>query len=68
MALENAKLEIFITDWWLAPEFYLKRPIPKNEDSRVDRVLIRAAQRGVKVRIIVYWESNRFLTINSKYT
>lgn len=24
--LESAKEEIFITDWWMSPEIYLKRP------------------------------------------
>lgn len=24
--LEGAKEEIFITDWWMSPQIYLKRP------------------------------------------
>ena len=26
-AAEKAKEEIFITDWWLSPEIYMKRPM-----------------------------------------
>jgi truncated hemoglobin YjbI len=26
-ALESAKQEIFITDWWLSPEIYMRRPV-----------------------------------------
>lgn len=41
---------------WLSPELYLRRPPAKNEQYRVDRMLQAAAQRGVKVNIIVYKE------------
>jgi hypothetical protein len=39
---------------WLSPELYLRRPPAKNEQYRVDRMLQAAAQRGVRVNIIVY--------------
>ncbi len=26
-ALLSAKHEVFITDWWLSPQLYLKRPV-----------------------------------------
>ena len=55
-ALLSAKEEVYITDWWLSPELYLKRPKEGNEDSRIDRVLGEIAMRGVKVNIIVYKE------------
>jgi hypothetical protein len=41
---------------WLSPELYLRRPPAKNEQYRVDRMLKAAAERGVKVNIIVYKE------------
>lgn len=66
--MEKSNEEIFITDWWLAPEFYLLRPIPKEENSRLDRVLLRAAIRGVKIKILLYWELDKVLGLNSEYT
>ena len=54
VALEQAKESIWILDWWLSPELYLRRPPAKNEKYRLDRMLQAAAERGVKVRIIVY--------------
>ena len=39
--------EVFITDWWLSPEVYLKRGEEVNEvnkeDSRLDRLLKKKA-------------------------
>lgn len=42
-AIEAAKEEIYITDWWLSPEIYLKRRILNYEDYRLDRLLHRKA-------------------------
>ena len=61
-ALEQARESIWILDWWLSPELYLRRPPIKNEQYRVDRMLQAAAQRGVKVNIIVYKEVTQALT------
>ena len=49
MALERARESIWIMDWWLSPELYLRRPPAQNEQYRVDRMLQAAAERGVKV-------------------
>ena len=54
VALEQAKESIYILDWWLSPELYLRRPPSKNEQYRLDNMLKAAAERGVKVYIIVY--------------
>lgn len=62
MALERAKTSIWILDWWLSPELYLRRPPAQNEQYRIDRMLQAAAQRGVKVNIIVYKEVTQALT------
>ncbi|KAI6785101.1 Phospholipase D1-like protein [Emericellopsis cladophorae] len=67
-ALEQAKEEIFILDWWLSPELYLRRPPSQNEQYRVDNMLKAAAERGVKVHIIVYKEVEAALTCNSNHT
>lgn len=47
---------------WLSPELYLRRPPSQNEQYRVDRMLQAAAQRGVKINIIVYKEVTQALT------
>ena len=49
--LMKAQSTIFITDWWLSPELYLKRPVNPEKDIkyRLDYVLQHAAIRGVKV-------------------
>ncbi|PYH98474.1 phospholipase D/nuclease [Aspergillus ellipticus CBS 707.79] len=67
-ALESAKDYIWILDWWLSPELYLRRPPAKNEQYRLDRMLQAAAQRGVRVNIIVYKEVTQALTLSSHHT
>nr|KMM72113.1 phospholipase D1 [Coccidioides posadasii RMSCC 3488] len=67
-ALETAKESIWILDWWLSPELYLRRPPSKNEQYRVDRMLQAAAQRGVKVNVIVYKEVTQALSLSSSHT
>ncbi|KAL4889511.1 hypothetical protein BDV59DRAFT_116782 [Aspergillus ambiguus] len=67
-ALESARESIWILDWWLSPELYLRRPPAKNEQYRLDRMLQAAAQRGVKVNIIVYKEVTQALTLSSHHT
>ena len=62
-----AKEEIFITGWWLSPELHLKRPVINN-DSRLDNVLKKAAERGVKVCIFIYKEVKQVLYNDSAYT
>lgn len=61
---------MFITDWWLSPELFLKRPVSPNKNTytRVDRVLKQIAEGGVMVRIIVYNEPKIALTLDSEYT
>ncbi|KAI8943099.1 hypothetical protein NX059_001129 [Plenodomus lindquistii] len=68
VALERARESIWILDWWLSPELYLRRPPAKNQQYRVDRMLLAAAERGVKVNIIVYKEVTQALTLSSAHT
>lgn len=56
VAIEEATESIWILDWWLSPELYLRRPPSKNEEYRLDRMLLAAAERGVQVNVIVYKE------------
>lgn len=53
-------------DWWLSPELYLRRPPSQNEQYRVDNMLKAAAERGVKVHIVVYKEVEAALTCDSR--
>ena len=67
-AIENARETIYILDWWLSPELYLRRPPAQNEQYRLDNMLRAAAERGVQVRVIVYKEVTQALTLNSEHT
>ncbi|KKY27580.1 putative phospholipase [Phaeomoniella chlamydospora] len=67
-ALENAKETIYIEDWWLSPELFLRRPPYFNQEWRLDQVLKRRAEAGVKIYVIVYKEVSQALTCNSAHT
>lgn len=68
VALERAKETIYIEDWWLSPELFLRRPPYQNQYWRLDYTLKRAAERGVKIYVIVYREVEHALTCNSQHT
>lgn len=68
VALERAKETIYIEDWWLSPELFLRRPPYQNQHWRLDYTLKRAAERGVKIYVIVYREVEHALTCNSQHT
>ncbi|GAB1194296.1 hypothetical protein APSETT444_003540 [Aspergillus pseudonomiae] len=68
IALENAKEVIYIEDWWLSPELFLRRPAYQSQEWRLDQVLKRRAEAGVKIYVIVYKEVNQALTCNSAHT
>ncbi|KAJ2747311.1 hypothetical protein GGI20_000646 [Coemansia sp. BCRC 34301] len=67
-AIENATDCIYIEDWWLSPEIHLRRPYHLNEEYRLDRLLKRKAEEGIKIYVVVYKEVTVSLTINSAYT
>ncbi|KAL3471818.1 hypothetical protein BJX99DRAFT_250113 [Aspergillus californicus] len=68
VALEQAKEVIYIEDWWLSPELFLRRPPVDTQEWRLDHVLKRKAEAGVKIYVIVYKEVNQALTCNSAHT
>ncbi|KAG8626764.1 hypothetical protein KVT40_005709 [Elsinoe batatas] len=68
VALEEAKEVVYIEDWWLSPELFLRRPPHYNHEWRLDRILKRAAERGVEIFIVVYKEVTQALTCNSAHT
>ncbi|KAK2465203.1 hypothetical protein APHAL10511_002557 [Amanita phalloides] len=58
---------IYIHDWWLSPELQMRRP--DKSHYRLDHLLERKAEEGVKIYIILYKEvSNRTTPIDSNYT
>ncbi|KAK6355022.1 hypothetical protein TWF696_004149 [Orbilia brochopaga] len=67
-ALESAKEVIYIADWWISPELFLRRPPAYSEEDRLDMILKRQAEAGVKIYIIVYKEVEAALTCNSEHT
>ena len=78
--LMGAKRSIFITDWWMSPEVWLKRPIlesdytsyfkkkSENSLSRLMDILEFKAKKGVKIYILLYYECSLALKLNSKHT
>ena len=78
--LMDAKKSIFITDWWMSPEVWLRRPIFESDYkssskkrkgkplSRLMDVLEYKAKKGVKIYILLYYECSLALTLDSKYT
>jgi len=68
VALEQAKEIIYIEDWWLSPELFLRRPPYHKQEYRLDQVLKRKAEEGVKIFVIVYKEVEAALTCNSLHT
>ncbi|CAI4213055.1 unnamed protein product [Parascedosporium putredinis] len=67
-ALEAARETIYIEDWWLSPELFLRRPPHSNQKWRLDNILKRKAEQGVKIYVIVYREVEAALTCNSRHT
>ena len=58
----------FEQDWWLTPELYLRRPPAYHPEWRLDRVLRRKAEQGVKVYVIVYKEVTQTMNMSSHHT
>lgn len=68
VALEKAKETIYIEDWWLSPELFLRRPPYYNQEWRLDQVLKRRAEAGVKIFVVVYKEVEAAISCNSAHT
>lgn len=68
VALEQAKETIYIADWWLSPELFLRRPPYHKQEYRLDYLLKRKAEAGVKIFVMVYREVEAALTCNSAHT
>ncbi|OZC05803.1 phospholipase D domain protein [Onchocerca flexuosa] len=66
--MELAREEIFIADWWLSPEIFMKRPAVEGNRWRLDEILKRKAEQGVRIFVLLYKEMEMALGINSIYT
>lgn len=67
-AISMARDVIYIHDWWLSPELYMRRPPAISQKWRLDRLLQRKAQEGVKVFVIMYRNVNAAIPIDSEYS
>ncbi|RPA96574.1 phospholipase D [Choiromyces venosus 120613-1] len=67
-AISMAKDVIYIHDWWLSPELYLRRPAAVSQKWRLDRLLQRKAQEGVKIFVIIYRNIGAAIPIDSTYS
>ena len=67
-AISMAKDVIYIHDWWLSPQLYMRRPAAISQKWRLDRLLQRKAREGVKVFIIVYRNVEAAIPIDSEFT
>ncbi|XP_055588659.1 phospholipase D2 [Uranotaenia lowii] len=67
-ALEGATEEIFIADWMLSPEIHMKRPAIDADYWRLDKILKRKAEQGIKIFVLLFKELEIALGINSFYS
>ncbi|KAK4556605.1 Phospholipase D1 [Recurvomyces mirabilis] len=67
-AIDNARDFVYIHDWWLSPEIYMRRPAAISQKWRLDRLLKRKAEQGVKIFVIVYRNIESAIPIDSEYT
>ncbi|KAF2095689.1 phospholipase D, partial [Rhizodiscina lignyota] len=67
-AISRATDVIYIHDWWLSPELYLRRPAAISQKWRLDRLLQRKAREGVKIFVIMYRNINSAIPIDSEYS
>jgi phospholipase D1/2 len=65
--LLRAKKEIFITDWMITPYFLFIRPNSLDSEYRMDKVLKKVAEKGVKINIILFLEPKLALNNDSEY-
>eukprot|EP01094_Clydonella_sp_ATCC50884_P017157 TRINITY_DN2931_c1_g1_i1.p1 TRINITY_DN2931_c1_g1~~TRINITY_DN2931_c1_g1_i1.p1 ORF type:complete len:1082 (+),score=270.33 TRINITY_DN2931_c1_g1_i1:44-3247(+) len=69
-AMEAAKHQIFITDWFFTPELFLERTdkdgsIQLHSERRLDKILARKAEQGVEIFVLPWSETKLALGLNS---
>lgn len=67
-AINMAKDVIYIHDWWLSPQLYMRRPAAISQKWRLDRLIRKKAREGVKVFILIYRNVEAAVPIDSEYT
>ncbi|RDL37576.1 Phospholipase-like protein D1 [Venustampulla echinocandica] len=67
-AINMAKDVIYIHDWWLSPQLYMRRPAAISQKWRLDRLLQKKAKEGVKIFIIIYRNVEAAIPIDSEFT
>jgi phospholipase D1/2 len=67
-AISMAKDVIYIHDWWLSPQLYMRRPAAISQKWRLDRLLKQKAKEGVKIFVIIYRNVEAAVPIDSEYT
>lgn len=67
-AISMAKDVIYLHGWWISPELYMRRPAAISQKWRLDRLLQRKAQEGVKIFVIMYRNINSAIPIDSEHT
>lgn len=55
---DSTSSHIYIADWFLSPYVYLVRGEQLSIDDRLDSILKKKAEEGVKVRVILWDETN----------
>ena len=57
---------MFITGWFIIPEFFMKRGAGvSNEQNRFDKILLKKAKEGVKIFILLWNETSLVLNLKS---
>lgn len=67
-AIDSAKECIMILDWWLSPELQLRRPAALFPEWRLDKLLKKKADQGVRIYVQVYKEVDISMSLSSKHT
>jgi len=52
--IQRAQRRIFVADWYFSPGLLLDRTLPHSKHNRIDQLLLEAAERGVKVYLLVW--------------
>ncbi|KAI9633008.1 uncharacterized protein MKK02DRAFT_40389 [Dioszegia hungarica] len=66
--IDQAEESIMILDWWLSPELQLRRPAALFPEWRLDRLLKKKAEQGVRIYIMVYKEVTASMALSSSHT
>ena len=67
--MKNAKESIYITGWWLTPDYYLIREGDEKEimSSRLDRLLLERAKNNVNIYILIWENLDSIIPTKSSY-